>query len=228
MNKTTSCRHGLQALTCEFCAINRYPKVTYPFLPVPEDALRGVKSHLHAVYTALVKSIRLGVYDPAIRWLAAETGKGERQVKRDLRDLCGLGLIKRIFRRISRWRNQSNVYEIPAMRVGVTKDMEKHKNSLTTTTPTLSRGVSNSSSEPSSWLRTHLETRFAKDRADSAWRRDLYQRKASFLEKIKGWARPDPVDPAEVARRQEEYKRSDQECFDKHTENLMKLMAKWG
>ena len=191
--KIPSCRHVLPQKSVETCVNSRFnntprlPKVTYLFTPVPQDALRGIRSHLHAVFLALVESARLGVYDPAVRWLAAYACKGERQVKRDLAELCGLGLIKRIFRRIARFRNQTNVYEIPAMRVGVMDDTEKLKKVLTTTTSALARGAMDQPPILKSWIQTLFEGRAAQDRADSAWKKQEYERKWTFWDSMNGW-----------------------------------------
>lgn len=187
MNEPTQNCSNLQAVSVNNAEKTRLPKVTYEFTAVPRGVLRRIKSHLHAVYLALVEFARRGVWDPAIRWIVAHTGKSERQVKRDLKQLCALGLIERTFRRLSGDRNDTNIYDIPAIRVGVMDGTEKQeRKSLKTTTPVKCDGPK-SPPEKSDLQKLH-EARFAQDRADSKWRREQYERRASFWDTMKGWA----------------------------------------
>jgi len=189
VHETTLAPSKLQADFVKIPAKERLPKVTYEFTAVPRGALQSIKSHLHAVYLALVEALRLGIVDPAVGWIASYTGKKDRQVRRDLSALCGLGLIQRIFRRVRGNRNKTNIYRIPAMErgggVGVMCDREKRE-VLKTTTP--AEGGARPRPDKSE-LQKLLEARRAQDELDSKWKREEYEAKASHWQTMKAWAR---------------------------------------
>jgi hypothetical protein len=189
VHETTLAPSKLQADFVKIPAKERLPKVTYEFTAVPRGALQSIKSHLHAVYLALVEALRLGIVDPAVGWIASYTGKKDRQVRRDLSALCGLGLIQRIFRRVRGNRNKTNIYRIPAMErgggVGVMCDREKREG-LKTTTP--DEGGARPRPEKSEKQKLH-EARFAQDRADSKWMREWYEAQGRFWRTSTAWMR---------------------------------------
>ena len=160
-------------------SVTKRVRVAFEFTPVPEFIEREIETPaLEKLYRILLRMARRGISDPSLRVLAKAMKRSLRMVQRYIRGLVMLGKLVVQVRRVTRDRNDTNVYILPDLQRGVgdRNVVEKLRAELKTTTPA-----------PEARVGKFWEARFAQDREDSNWRREQYQRKASFWEAVKGW-----------------------------------------
>jgi hypothetical protein len=181
--KISSCRQELQQNT---------GKSSKPssFTMVPDSIDRhalssGAKDSLRKL-TRLIRRLG-GVCDWPERRIAARLGLCRGTYRDHRRKLEATGQIELERRRREGCRlNDTNILRLGGG--GLKIQPQKQSEVLTTTTPAPTAQVSIAKSDkPKNALQRFWESRFAQDRKDSDWRRDQYQRKATFWDSVKGW-----------------------------------------
>jgi hypothetical protein len=114
--------------------------IGYVFVAVPEAMLEQV-DHPTAerVFKVVYECTRRGWFDPPIRYLAARVKRCKQQVLRALAILEASGFIRIIRRKISAWRNDTNVYQIIFRSVGGDKNVTEVLNGRVSTNTKASR-----------------------------------------------------------------------------------------
>lgn len=107
-------------------------------------------------------------------------------------------------------------------------DTEKLKKVLTTTTSALARGAMDQPPILKSWIQTLFEGRAAQDRADSAWKKQEYERKWTFWDSMNGWRLEKARQRTRTAGQASIGVCKELESLDRTREEALALRAKMG
>lgn len=182
----------------------------------------GLGRPVKDTYRKVINLVRMcgGVCDWHMRRIAAYFHMEYETYRAHQRILKRVGLIAVVSRRIKGCRQ--NMANLLRLVVGVVKNNQDRKEKdLKTNTPAPAAAVSPPRREKSELQKLH-EARFAQDRADSKWRRALYERKAAMLEKLAGFWSSKKV----ALERHVEAEREEKAYYDEHLEQVRQWKLK--